>query len=239
MLNGFLGEQGLQFLEFLGIRSREILAHAEVFVDVVEFPRIVGERMARLRLPGGFVDRPCKPAIVVDGAIPSDLKVLRFAAIGGLWCVEAVSHADTFDRPLLDSVDFRGSRDFGGLENRRCYIDDVVELVSNLPLGLDPCRPMVNDSVSCPTKIACNLLGPCKGSVSSYGPTCGKVVEAFRTTPLIDLIEHKLGRFGNSVEISHFVEHPEHPTLGAGSVVSDDIHDQRVVQLTHVGDALD
>ena len=67
---------------------------------------------------------------------------------------------------------------------------------------------MVDHSVSSSAKVACDLLGPGKWGVSSDSPTGSKVVEALGATPLIDLIEHELGRFGNSVEVSPFVEHP-------------------------------
>src|SRR6516162_10927965 len=93
----------------------------EVLVYVVEFPFVAGNHVRwvrRLEIPrrkrrGGG----CDPAIVVDGAVTHNLKVLDLMRGCLVFVREGVDHADTFHGLLFCSIDHRWLRDVDGIED--------------------------------------------------------------------------------------------------------------------------
>src|SRR3954467_2667523 len=83
------------------------------------------------------------PAIIIDAAVGYHFEVLGLALRRGIRVgfVESVSHADAFDRLLLDAIDRLRRLDTGGFEDRRHDIDDVVELVAHATGIVDMAGP--------------------------------------------------------------------------------------------------
>ena len=235
---GFLHEQRLQFLELGGVRGGEVGGLAEVLVDVVELPHVLGELVARLRLPRRLVHGGGDPAVAVDGAVAEHLEVLRLVPVRRLGIVEGVDHADAFHRRLRDAVDRLRLRDVRGFEHGRRDVDDVLELTAHLAPGLDAIRPADHQRIAGAAEVGGHLLGPHERRVAGHRPARRHVREGLGAAPLVDVLQHLGHRLGDAVEVGHLVEHPDHAAFGAGAVVADLIDDQRVVELAHVLDRL-
>ena len=59
------------------------------------------------------------PAVFVKRPIPEHLEILDVAVTDDLRIVEAVDHADTFDRLLFHAIHFDGLSQMGCLQDRR------------------------------------------------------------------------------------------------------------------------
>src|SRR5208283_2801959 len=117
-----------------------------VFGDVVELPLVLvhGRKFAGSHEPrrGGRM-RSGNPAVMVNGTVANHFEILRVALRRriGVGRIEGVTHADAFDRLLLDAVDHVRLLDAGGFENGWNDVDDVVELGANSPHVLDVSGP--------------------------------------------------------------------------------------------------
>ena len=72
-----LHEEVLQLLQLRRFLRGEIVDKAEVLGRVVKLPDIVLQTMVGLLQPWLAVNRPGKPALVIDRAVSGDLEVLR------------------------------------------------------------------------------------------------------------------------------------------------------------------
>ena len=117
-------------LSFSGFLRREVVGLAEILVDVVELPVVVGEVVA---------DRHSPTAAGRGGRPPSSrrgrargCRTSRSTAFRAGSCafgvVEAVDHADALDRLLRTPLTSTGSGTPAASRMRRHDVDDVVEL---------------------------------------------------------------------------------------------------------------
>ena len=81
------------------------------------------------------------PAVLIVPTAPGELEVLDRARRGSLGVGEGVGHAHPFERLLLDAVDHGGLRQPRQLQHGRGDVDQMVELVADLPSGGDPLGP--------------------------------------------------------------------------------------------------
>jgi hypothetical protein len=84
-----------------------------------------------------------------------------------------------------------------------------------------------------------HLLGPRERRVARHGPAGRIVVEGQRAAQVVDALQLVGDRLLDAVEIGVFVQQPGRTTLGAGTVVTHDVQDQRVVELAHVAQPID
>ncbi len=84
-----------------------------------------------LPFPRGFVYDAREPAVVIDGAVAGNLKILRLMPILGIFIIKAVGHAHSLDRKLLYTVYLFGFGQVGRLEHGGRYIDYVEELAAD------------------------------------------------------------------------------------------------------------
>lgn len=82
VLSGFRPPEFLQFVQFRGIAGGEIVALAEVAINVVQLPAVLLEIGARDMHANSF------PAFVPDAAAAPQFKILRIAWIRSLRVVE-------------------------------------------------------------------------------------------------------------------------------------------------------
>ena len=82
----------------------------------------------------------------------------------------------------------------GGLEDGRRDVDDVVELVADLALGLDAVRPVDDRAVAGAAPVRGDLLGPLVRRVHRVRPADRVVVVGLGRAELVDPRRHELGR---------------------------------------------
>ncbi len=135
----------------------------------------------------------------------------------------------------------RGCGNSGGLEDRRHDVDDVVPLLTDLTLVLDPVRPVHDDRVAGTTVVGGHLLGPGEGGIEGHRPAGGHVRVGRRAAPVIVVLHHEVDvrALGLVVEVGHLVVQTVHPAFGARPIVAGDVEDQRVVDLAQIFDRLD
>ena len=100
------------------------------------------------------------PSVVVDPPVSEHLEVLGTPFVLCVGIVEGVPHRRTLDRLLPDPSDVLGLRDPGRVEHGGQDIDDVVELVPDLPERPDPCGPVHDEAVAGAAEVRGDLLGP-------------------------------------------------------------------------------
>src|SRR5258705_13262089 len=85
VLSGFDQEKALKFFKFGGVLCRKIVSFAEVIIQLVKLPRILGEVIAANVLPrqASVPDRS-ESVIVVKRPVPEHLKVLRVSLLFGI-----------------------------------------------------------------------------------------------------------------------------------------------------------
>ena len=199
---------------------------------VVELPDVLVERRQFFNHPGRRVARDRRPPPVVDAAVAEHLEVLRLTPVRRSGVVEGVDHADALDRPLLDAVNGGRLGQPRCFEDRRCDVDHVVELLPYVALGLDPLRPVHDRPVPGSAPVRGDLLRPLVGRVHRMRPADRVVVVRLGAAELIDMGGHELRSLERrrAIEDEGLVEGPVHRPFGAGSVVADDVVDQRVLE---------
>ena len=115
----------------------------------------------------------------------------------------------------------------------------MVPLRPDLSLALDALRPVNDHTVARAAVTGRDLLGPGERRVAGHGPPCGIVTVGLRPAEFVVVLQNVLDRLLHTVEVGHLVEHAVHAALGARPVVSEDVEDQRVVELAHVRDRVD
>ena len=106
----------------------------------------------------------------------------------------------------------------------------VVELVADFALRLDPLGPVDDQRVARAAEVAGDLLGPLERGVHRPGPADRDVRLARRPADLVDPLDRALQAELHAEQAGDFAERPFQPAFGAGAVVADDVHDQRVVE---------
>ena len=138
----------------------------------------------------------------------------------------------------VDRNRFRYSR---GFQDGWRDIDHVMELRANFAPRLDSFRPVDDGAVACAAKMRSDLFGPLVRSIHGVSPTDGIVVVGFGPAKLVD----PRGKVFRSlkglqaVKVAHLIETPIEGTFGGGSVVSNDVVDERIVHDAQFGDAVD
>ena len=138
VLRGLDHPEALELLELLRHRGGEIMGLRPVLRPVVEFPDVLVERASGAEIPGRAVPGDGAPTLVVDASVSEHLEVLDVVALGRFRVAEAVEHRRSLHRALGDAVDHPRLGKAGGLEDRRSDVDDVAELVAQLPLAAMP-----------------------------------------------------------------------------------------------------
>jgi hypothetical protein len=111
----------------------------------------------------------------------------------------------------------------------------------DLALRLDPIGPMHDAGVARPAPMRGDLLRPLVRRVQGVRPGEGVVAVRVGAAELVDVLSQILGRFdlGEVVEYEILVEAAVDSSFGGGSVVADDVIDQRVVEKLHLLECLD
>ena len=121
----------------------------------------------------------------------------------------------------------------GRLEDGRRDVDDVVELVADLALGLDPVRPADDRAVAGAAPVRGDLLGPLVGRVHRVGPADRVVVVGLGRPELVDAataMNSVVSRPPAPLRTISSLKRAVRRALGRRAVVADDHVDQRVVE---------
>src|SRR5262245_57047151 len=144
---------------------------AEVVGHVVQLPLILVEIVTADVLPRqAAMARGRDPAVAVDRPVAEHLEILRVASLLGACIVEAIQHADALDRLLGDAVDDGRLLDCCCLQYCRHDVDDILELLTNTALVLDPLWPGDHQWVAGAAKVRGDLLAPLEWRVHRPGP---------------------------------------------------------------------
>src|SRR5215470_10794436 len=139
MLDGFDQKLRLQLFQFLGFVLGQIFGLAEVPRHVVKLPREV----VRVRLGSRHHPRwPQRagagyPAVVIEAAVGSNLKILRGVPRRRFRGVKRVAHAHAFDWHLLNAVEHERRLNTDRFEDRWDDIDDMMKLRAQLTGALN------------------------------------------------------------------------------------------------------
>src|SRR5260370_37763788 len=109
-----------------------------------------------------------------------------------------------------------------------------MELRTDATLLLDPLRPRNDHSIACPTEVRGNLLCPLERRGQAVRPANGIMVERQRTAEIIHVRHDLLEVFRYRVEEGHLIERTLLAALSARAIVTLNIDDEGVVQLTKV-----
>ena len=169
--------------------------------------------------------------------MPEHLEVLGVPRARGGRVVEGCRETEPLQRRLGDASDARRRVDADQIEHRRDHVDDVRVLAAHLTFGRDALRPRDDERVGSATTVGLTLPASERG-VAGVGPTPRVVVEVPGATDLVDQRQTVLHRLLGVVEELRLVRRAGRPTLGTRAVVGDD-HDQRVVELTDLGEELE
>lgn len=142
------------------------------------------------------------------------------------------------DRALPDAVHGLGGRDTAGLKDRGDDIDDVAELFAKRTLVLDPRRPRDRHVLPDAAELRSVLLEPAERCIESPGPARRHVVVRLLRAPDVIPLHLILDWNADAIEECNFIRSARGTTLRAGTVVTVDVDDERVVQLAHVIDSL-
>ena len=106
------------------------------------------------------------------------------------------------------------------------------------PLALMRAGQLTTSGLRVPPKLEATCLVHMNGvlpATAQPAAMCGKV----SGPPHLSMFLSMSGTVsGDAVEVGHLVEHADHAAFGAGAVVADLVHDQRVVELAEVFDRL-
>jgi hypothetical protein len=226
--------EALQVAEALRVLRSDVVDLGPVRRRVVQLPHVVveGPQVRYRELPRDAVARHGCPPLVVDPAVAEHLEVLRLAAFVRATVVEGVPHADAFDGALLDAVDEHGFRQPRRLQDRRCHVDDVVELRSDLAAAVDAVRPVDDGTVARATEVRGHLLGPLVRGVHRVRPPDGVVVVRLRPAEVGDLGRQKLRglQVAEPGQRHVLIECALQRPLRRRAVVAHDRVDERVVE---------
>ena len=239
VLDRLADEDLLELREDIGMLLCEVGGHAEVFLDVVQLPCVLGKPVLDLS-PWLEVHGAGEPAVEVDTTVAEHLEVLDLVPIGRLGVVPGVDHAGTFDGALRRAVDDTRLRQSSGLEDGRHDVDHVMPLAAHFTLPFDPLWPVDDHGVSGAAVVGGHLLGPGERRIEADRPTGRHVRIGGRVAPRVVVLEHEVDvrTLRLSVEIGHLVVQPGHPAFGTRPVVTGNVKDQGVVEFAHVLDSL-
>ena len=123
-------------------------------------------------------------------------------------------------------------RNAAHFENGRHDVDAVVPLGPQLPLRRDPLRPGDDHPVASAAEVAGNLFRPLERGIHRPRPTDGDVRLAGRPADLVDPLDGVLQPELDADQAGDLAEGAFQPTFGTRAVVSDDVHDECVVEFT-------
>ena len=122
--------------QLLGLLRGQVVGLGPV-VGVVQLPDVVVEGgQLGADDPRGAVAGHRRPALVVDAPVAEHLEVLGLVALGGVGVVEAVGHATPCSGCCWTPLTIVGSGSPATSRTVGGDVDDVVELVADLALGL-------------------------------------------------------------------------------------------------------
>src|SRR5215204_2233425 len=202
-------------------------------VGGVELPYVVvvGRRLLR-KGAWGAVTAYGGPPLVIDAAVDDHLEVLGLAALRRTRVLERTHHAHSVQRHLLDAMDADRLWQPRCFQYRRGDIVHVVELRTYLAASLEAVRPVHDRAVAGAAPVRGYLLRPLIRRVHRMRPTHSVVVVGFGRAELLDPRRHELGRLHRRrpVQGQELVESAVQRALGGGTVVADDVVDERVVE---------
>ena len=196
---------------------------AKVAAGVVELPHILGELVPRRIFPRRAVDRAGEPAVVIDRAVAGDLEILCEMPVLGLRIVERIHHAHALNRSLWRAVDGLRLRQMSGFKYCRRDVDHVMPLRPDLVFGVNSFGPVDNETVARAAIARGDLLRPSERRVAGDRPTSRVVRIGIRAAEIVEVLENLGHALGNFVEVSALVEKADHPALGGGAVVANDV----------------
>src|SRR5262249_31722191 len=159
------------------------------FLDVVEFPLLlVGVEARAHRLPRHERKSRRHPAVMVDTAVGSHLKILRRAPFLGLRIVERIGETYAFDRSLRDTVKLSWRSDPDHFIERWHDVDDMHELLAQSGAIFNPGWPRQDHRIASATEVASDLLGPLEWRVHRVRPGSWEVVEVFWAAQFVDYL---------------------------------------------------
>ncbi len=88
------------------------------------------------------------PTFMVNPTVAEHFKVLKIMYFGRLRIIERIQHTAAFEGILLHPVDRHRFRKARGFEYRRCHIDHMRKLRTDLTLALDGLWPVYDGPVS-------------------------------------------------------------------------------------------
>jgi hypothetical protein len=135
--------------------------------------------------------------------------------------VEGVVHGVALDRLLLHGVDVGGGLDPDRLQDGGDDVGDVVVLVAQLPLGLDPLRPVHHQRVPDAAEVGV-LLAQLEGGAAGDRPPDRVVVVGAGLAELVQPSQVLLHRLGDHVADTLLVEQTVQGALARRAVVADE-----------------
>ena len=165
--------------------------------------------------------------------------------LGGLRILKGVEEAGAVHWLLLDPIDCFRLREANSLEDGGANVDAVGELRAQIAVGLDAVRPGDDHRVARPTQVTRHLLAPLERRIVGMGPGRGEVRRRVIAPPaldaavLLDELQLLLGIEHEAVEEGHLVERAGERPFHAGAVVTPDVEDEGIVQVTHLLDRVE
>src|SRR6185437_1381605 len=166
----------LQLAQLFRMAGREIFGLAEVFLDVIELPAIVG----KVRGPPGYPGQPSmaatgNPSLIVNGSIAKHFEILDGACAVRVRLIKAVGHADALDWPLGNTVHDCRLSDTNHFEDCGQHVNHVMELEAcGTGIG-NASRPTDDQCVSGCAEVGRNLLDPLERCIAGPRPPHGEV----------------------------------------------------------------
>ena len=107
----------------------------------------------------------------------------------------------------------------------------MVPLRTNLTLGLDAVRPVHHQRIARAAVVRSNLLRPLEWGIGRVSPTRVEVGVGVGIAQFVELVELVLDAVIQAIQHDHLVPGAGQATFGAGTVVTPDVEEQRVVEL--------
>src|SRR6185312_2685084 len=230
-------EQLLQRAQPVRMTHREVHGLAEILLDVVELPAVLGEIGSA---PSGpwqtSMPTACDPSLLVDRSVAEHFEVLSRARAlrARVLAIEGIGDADPLDRLLGDPVYHRRLGDPDDFENRRNDVDHVMKLATDGADIRDPGGPTDDHPVAGAAEVRRDLLYPLERSIPGPGPTRRVMRAGPGQAELINPAEARLDGDVDPLHCGKLADRAAKGSLRARSVVSKNVHEKSAIQLAHL-----
>ena len=123
-----------------------------------------------------------------------------------------------------------------GFKYRRCYINHMTKLISNLTFCFNSCRPVNDCSVPCTTKVTSNLLCESKRCIKRDCPTDRHMRIGLTATPFIKMRKLLFNCLLSAIKHVAPVPVPCVVPLCTGTVITRNINNKSVIGLSKIID---